>query len=446
MSRVTMAALGWALIHFVWQGAAIALVAGSAVAALQRVRPSIRYAVLCGALGAMLLAPAVTTFILLLPRAPVPVSTLAASLMTPSSPVTPVASLPARPSFEESPWLEWVVEIWLSGVVVLAVRSLGGWMWAQRLRRRGTTPPPPYVMRVAHDLRERLGIRRAVRVLSPAMAEVPTTIGWLRPVILVPVSALTALTTEQLELLIAHELAHVRRHDYLVNLAQTAVETVLFYHPAVWWVSGKIRAERENCTDDLAIAACGDVDRYVKALAALEGLRVRRPGVVIAADGGSLIRRIRRLAGAGRGEREVPPAWLGALATAALVLAAALSAPAPRGAAPPPPPPPAEPPSKPAAPPPPPPAAAPSPPPPAAAPPPPPPSTRAAPKAKAPPPPPPAVLPPPKPAPPAPPAAAEPAPESAAPPAPPAAAERPSEPGSPDRKSTRLNSSHLGIS
>jgi len=171
-----------------------------------------------------------------------------------------------------------------------------------------------------------------VRVLSTAMAEVPTTLGWLRPVVLLPVSALTALTPEQIELLIAHELAHVRRHDYLVNLIQTAVETVLFYHPAVWWVSGRIRTERESCCDDLAVAACGNVERYVEALAALEGLRVGRLGVVLAADGGSLLHRIRRLVNRGREPREAPPAWLGALVAPAVVLAAVFSAASPQAA------------------------------------------------------------------------------------------------------------------
>jgi hypothetical protein len=141
-----------------------------------------------------------------------------------------------------------------------------------------------------------------------------------------PVSALTALTPAQLELLLAHELAHVKRLDYLVNLLQTAVETALYYHPAVWWVSAQVRVEREHCCDDLAVAACGDAVGYARTLATLEGLRSRTP-LAVSATGGSLLHRIQRLTGRPHGERHVSPAWLGALIPAAVVLVAVASVP-----------------------------------------------------------------------------------------------------------------------
>ncbi|HEV7786499.1 MAG TPA: M56 family metallopeptidase, partial [Thermoanaerobaculia bacterium] len=148
------------------------------------------------------------------------------------------------------------------------------------------------------SLSRRLGIARAVRLLESAAVPVPAVIGWLRPVILVPASALAGLSPQQLEAVLAHELAHVRRHDYLINLLQAAVETLLFYHPAVWWVSSQMRRERENCCDDLAVAICGDRLGYARALADLEGLRTPSPRLAMAADGGSLLDRIRRLVGA----------------------------------------------------------------------------------------------------------------------------------------------------
>jgi hypothetical protein len=138
---------------------------------------------------------------------------------------------------------------------------------------------------------------------------VPTVVGWLRPVILVPTAALTGMSTQQLEAILAHELSHVRRHDYLVNLMQTLVETMLFYHPAVWWVSNRIRDERENCCDDVAVQACGDAVLYARALTRMEELRCSplQPGLVMAADGGSLVQRVRRLVGRG-GEPAAPGA------------------------------------------------------------------------------------------------------------------------------------------
>ena len=139
----------------------------------------------------------------------------------------------------------------------------------------------------------------------------PTVIGWLKPVVLLPASALAGLAPHQMEAILAHELAHIRRHDYLVNLFQTVVETLLFYHPAVWWLSRRIRAERENCCDDLAVSLCGDPVAYAAALAELEGLRSTTGDSVLAATGGSLLQRVRRLLGAPSHAGRAP-GWLAA--------------------------------------------------------------------------------------------------------------------------------------
>src|SRR5438045_8014050 len=126
-------------------------------------------------------------------------------------------------------------------------------------------------------LARRLRVSRPIRVLQSAAVQVPAVIGWLRPVILLPASALTGLTPLQLDALLAHELAHVRRYDYLVNLIQSVIETLLFYHPAVWWVSQQVREEREHCCDGLAVAVCGDPHFYASALLSMERLRVTTP-------------------------------------------------------------------------------------------------------------------------------------------------------------------------
>jgi beta-lactamase regulating signal transducer with metallopeptidase domain len=131
----------------------------------------------------------------------------------------------------------------------------------------------------------RMGLSSRVRVLSSALVRVPCAVGALHPVILVPVGVLAGLSPNQLEAILAHELAHIRRHDYLANLLQTCVETVLFYHPAVWWVSGRVRAEREHCCDDAAVRVCGDAVSYARALATLEAFR-GASGLAMAASGG----------------------------------------------------------------------------------------------------------------------------------------------------------------
>ncbi len=150
---------------------------------------------------------------------------------------------------------------------------------------------------MAARLAKRLHIARPIRLLESSMVDVPTVIGWLRPVVLMPASALAGMAPQQLEAILAHELAHIRRHDYLVNLLQTLVETLLFYHPAVWWLSRRIRVERENCCDDLAVSLCGDPYAYARALADLEELRADSSRLVLAATGGSLLHRVRRLIG-----------------------------------------------------------------------------------------------------------------------------------------------------
>ena len=154
----------------------------------------------------------------------------------------------------------------------------------------------PAIDAAARVIAERLRIRRAVAILESRAVVVPTLVGWVKPVVLLPAAALAGLSPEQLQAILAHELAHVRRHDYLVNLLQSMVETLLFYHPATWWVSAQVRAEREHCCDDLAVEVCGDRLVYVSALAELTTLAGHR-GFALAATDGSLLGRVRRILG-----------------------------------------------------------------------------------------------------------------------------------------------------
>jgi len=338
MSSSVMEALAWALVHFIWQGAAIALVAVAGGYALRAGGPRRRYAIDCGALVLMLLAP-VGTFLAVragsMTSAGAPVAHTGPTALLPAAPATPsAAALPGAPPVA---WLPLLVQCWLAGVVILSLRSFGGWILAQRLTRWKTTPAAGWIQDAAMRLRNKLGVRRAVKVLDSAVAGVPSAVGWLRPVVLLPVSALTALTPEQIEMVLAHELAHIRRHDYLVNLAQSAIETLLFYHPAVWWLSGRIRAEREHCCDDLAVAACGNPVGYANALATLEGTAAHPHSLILAANGGSLLRRIQRLVNRDGGQTDVTPVWLGVLIPVAVVIVAVASGPKPMAADPAPP-------------------------------------------------------------------------------------------------------------
>src|SRR5436309_8918158 len=199
---------------------------------------------------------------------------------------------------------------------------LGGWFYARRLNRHATGLLRDEWQQRFAELCRKIRVLRPVRILESALVQVPTVIWWMRPVVLIPASALAGLTPRQLDAVIAHELAHIRRYDYLVNLLQTAVEILLFYHPAVWWVSREIRQEREHCCDDVAVAVCGDALVYARALTAIEALRNSTPQLAMAAGGGSLLARIHRIAGSSRQRPEHRAPWLAGVVVLVFVAAA----------------------------------------------------------------------------------------------------------------------------
>ena len=292
--------LAWTLVHFLWQGAVIALLAWAAMRVCAS-SASRRYGVGVAALAAMVLAPLVTFTIL---AAPARAITSGHVLQTPNTsalaPVTtapglPVAELVSTTSGTASWMLAALVIVWMTGVLIFAVRLLGGWMVARRLARRAVRPAAAHIQALAERMATRLAVRRAVRIVESSAVAVPVLVGWIAPVVVLPVAALVGLSPVQIEALIAHELAHVRRHDYLVNVLQALVEVVLFYHPAVWWMSRRIRAERELCCDDLAVGVC---DRLVYATALTDLAELVGPRLALAATDGDLVSRVRRILGA----------------------------------------------------------------------------------------------------------------------------------------------------
>jgi beta-lactamase regulating signal transducer with metallopeptidase domain len=193
-------------------------------------------------------------------------------------------------------YLLWFVEVWFVGVVLLSLRPAAGFFLIERLRVRKGTPVVGALRDRCLALQQQLGLNRVVRYCESLQLEAPAVVGWFRPVILLPVSALTGLNAQQLEAVIAHELAHVKRLDAFVNLFQIAAETLLFYHPAVWWVSKRIRAERENCCDDVAISICGNAVEYARALATMAEWQ-SAPALAMAANRSPLAERVARLLG-----------------------------------------------------------------------------------------------------------------------------------------------------
>jgi GWxTD domain-containing protein len=283
-------AIGWTLVHSLWEGALVALLLAAALAAMRSSRA--RYAAACLAMLAML-AGFGFTFARLTPRQPSHVAIIANAR---GASVPAGVEEPRRPvRLRAADFLPWLAPFWMAGVAIFHLRSLASWMAARRLRRTGVCLAPDLWRERLERLRARLRLSRPVTLLESCLAEVPVVIGYARPAILMPVGLLAGLPAGQIESILLHELAHIRRYDYLVNLLQAAVEGFLFYHPAAWWISGLIRAERENCCDDLVVAENGDAHEYAAALAALEESRWSGREAAPAATGGNLMRRIRRL-------------------------------------------------------------------------------------------------------------------------------------------------------
>jgi GWxTD domain-containing protein len=283
-------AIGWTLFDSLWEGAVVALVLAAAFLAIRSSRA--RYTAACLAMLAML-AGFGFTFERVMPHERSRVAIIADARG---------ASLPA--DFEEpkglvrrgaADFLPWLAPFWMAGVAIFHLRSLASWMAARRLRRTGVCLAPDIWRERLDRLGARVRLSRPVTLLESCLAEVPMVIGYVRPAILMPVGLLAGLPAGQIESILLHELAHIRRYDYLVNLLQASVEGFLFYHPAVWWISGLIRAERENCCDDLVVATHGNAHEYAVALAALEQNRWSAREAAPAATGGNLMQRIRRL-------------------------------------------------------------------------------------------------------------------------------------------------------
>jgi beta-lactamase regulating signal transducer with metallopeptidase domain len=305
------------LLHFLWQGAGLAALFAMACAVC-RSAPA-RYALAVSALVLMMASP-VVTFTWLRAQANPAVRAGAggaaawAETSTQNATALPGSHAPVAESRSEQPMaLLWLVEAWFLGVLLLSLRTAGGLLLIERMRRKEIQPVGTVLLARCLALQRRMGLDRVIRYCECHRLDAPAVLGWLRPVVLLPVRALTGLSEAQIEAVIAHELAHIRRLDCFVNLFQIATETLLFYHPAVWWVSQRIRAEREHCCDDEAIAICGDAVNYARALTLMEEWRTA-PALMMAANRSPLAERVVRCSAgmerrAGCGWREWRGVW-----------------------------------------------------------------------------------------------------------------------------------------
>src|SRR5438094_597556 len=299
ISPELLQALGWTLLHFVWQGAALAAI--FAVANTICRQATTRYALAVITLVLMMAAPAITFTELTQQKDPAVRYGAQGASASAEKPVqgVSVAARPSAPAPEtpaSHPAVTLFVEAWFLGVVLLSLRTAGGLFLIERIRRKELRPVGRELYLKCIALQLKMGFERVIRYCECDRLDAPAAFGWIRPVVLLPVRALSGLTEDQIEAVIAHELAHIRRLDCFVNLFQIAVETLLFYHPAVWWVSQRIRTEREHCCDDEAVALCGDAVNYARALTLMEEWRTA-PSLMMAANRSPLSQRVVRILG-----------------------------------------------------------------------------------------------------------------------------------------------------
>ncbi len=288
-------AIGWSLVHSLWQVALIGGIFAVLNALLKNHSPHARYYVGLFCMLGFVAAPVFTFFQVYQPATESSLQVLAAS-----TPAVSVNSVPALADVAEwsvilEEYLPWIVAIWFAGVLLLSVRVAIKWNNMRRLVHDGTAPLSERINENVSRLSKRFGIRRKVQVLESALIKIPTVLGWLKPIILLPTSTIVGLSPAQLELVIAHELGHVKRYDFVVNWFQIVVETLLFYHPLVKWVSTHIREDREKCCDDMVINSCGNRLEYAKALANLESMRSGEMAPALGASEGQLLQRIERI-------------------------------------------------------------------------------------------------------------------------------------------------------
>lgn len=307
LSPQVLHALGYTLLHSLWQGALAAIATAVLLLILHRQQARLRYGIACAGMLLFVLASA-GTFTYYYQTDTTSLAALPAGFNPDTLPAAAVADAPA--STLDQAWesttgymdehLPAIVAFWMLGILAMGLRFLAGLAYVQRLRRYRVTPMGAKWQAKVDALTLQAGYGLRVRVMASGLVSGPMVVGWLKPVILLPSCAISGLSADDLEMILAHEVAHVLRKDYLVNLLQSIAEVVFFYHPAVWFLSASMRAERENCCDDKAVELSGNPLKLARALSALAELlyaKEQAPSLALAALGpdGSLVSRVRRL-------------------------------------------------------------------------------------------------------------------------------------------------------
>jgi bla regulator protein blaR1 len=330
-------AFGWTLLHSLWQGLAIFILAALSMVFLRNSTPRARYNVLYGFLALIPVAFIITFFIIYQPEQSITgTPSLTAIARWDSIPITGTPSLnTGTPSLYSSllAFLDhntpWLFVLWFGGFMILLIRFSGSLLYLNRLRRRGLVDVSQDWKCLADRLAKQIGLKKPVRLAESSRVRVPVTIGYLKPLILMPAGLLSGVPAQQIDAILLHELAHIYRRDYLLNLIQSVVEMLFFYHPVTWYLSNQIREEREQICDDMALSIHHDRINYIKALTTMEEMNnVKSPVLANALTGQRkrLLYRVKRLIGTEKINRGFAEGIIGFLLLAMVVLAISTNA------------------------------------------------------------------------------------------------------------------------
>jgi len=296
--------LSLTLVHFIWQGLLVALILKSLLFIIDKNKSKLRYALATFAMLANAVL-AILTFVMVYPDtssginsnlSPIPLTSLVNELTQQNALLTYQELLPSILAYS----LPYLSLLWLATIAILASKLLIEIRNVNNLPLHSSVSPSSALLNRFDELAKQIKLAKTPKLLISLKAEVPMAIGWLKPVVLLPASMVTGLDSAQLEMLILHELAHIRRHDYLVNFLQTLIELLFFFHPSIHWIGKQMRNEREYCSDDIAVQHCGDAIAYAHTLTDTASLCAKKhfhtiPTMAMAASGGDLKARVLRL-------------------------------------------------------------------------------------------------------------------------------------------------------
>lgn len=302
-------AIGWTIFHSLWQGVLISIILGISILLVDKKSARFRYALAAFSMLLMFIS-SVITFSKVYQQEPTSFSAKANTFIVYQNMLdesqTAGAAQNKTDSFFQSlkniqkyfeNYLPLIVTVWLAGLLIFAIRFLGGIFYIHRLKTRGIRPVGLELESQIRQMSDKINFERPINIFESVLVHVPITIGYLKPVILMPLGIIGGLPQSQIEAIIAHEIAHIKRYDFIINIFQTLAETIFFFHPAIWWISSFIRAERENCCDDIAIELCGNPVEYSKALVNIQEMNNNESPFALAAIGkrNNLFRRIKRM-------------------------------------------------------------------------------------------------------------------------------------------------------